>query len=612
MSLFWVGLLAPLGVSFAAGNPADGVLAKMRAASGGARWEAVRTLHLSTTATHGGEEEHRDHWEDVRTGRFLLRVSGPHSSRQTGFDGITPWIQGRSGIPYAFGDRDSLLGAADEAYQVARAWWFPERHAATVAWIGTRSKEGRRYDVLSVTPAGGRPFEAWVDRSTHLLALTREEQAEGVVVTGYSDYRVVQGLRLPFEIRTGDGDDPKFDLVERVQSVEVNPVTAEDLYALPPRPRSDITFPANTDSVEVPFRIALNNRILVPITVDGHSVEAWFDSGGSLLLQPATVADLAVETRGQHKLSGGGEGAGITSIGRLDTLAIGGAKVAGLSFHSFPFYPDDPREALVGLEVLQRFVVRLDFDRQVMTLTRPEAFHDSGKGVAVPFHFQENQPEVTGSIDGIAGHFAIDTGDTGSLLLIAPFARRYDLVKRYQGEIPYDGRSVGATHGVFARKRVHTVAFNGVAGRPVAHVEDPVTRISLQHAGFDANRYVSANIGLGILRRFNLTFDYSRQRILFEPNHAYGEKDSYNRTGFKLTRDGASWKIDVVYPSSPASRAGLQEGDTVEQINGKTAGALDKPALARVLKEPEGTRVTLVVRGSAGTRKVELTLQDVF
>ena len=105
-------------------------------------------------------------------------------------------------------------------------------------------------------------------------------------------------------------------------------------------------------------------------------------------------------------------------------------------------------------------------------------------------HFQDNQPEVHRSVDGIAGLFTIDTGDASSLLLIGPFARRYGLVTLYRADLPYDGKAITATNGVFARRRVGTVAFDGPDGRPVAEAHDPITRISLQHAGFDANREV--------------------------------------------------------------------------------------------------------------------------
>ncbi len=216
----------------------------------------------------------------------------------------------------------------------------------------------------------------------------------------------------------------------------------------------------------------------------------------------------------------------------------------GLAFRSFAFDPDEPDKALVGLEILQRFVVGFDFDRQVMTLTRPDAFTYRGHGTIIPFRFQDNHPEIKSSIDGIAGLFTIDTGDGGSLLPIAPFARRSGLVGRYHTDLPHGGVAIGATPGVWARKRAGTISFDGADGRPLAQVHDPVTRISLQHSGFDADREVSANIGLGILKQFNLTFDYTWQQIILEPNHLYGRKDVFNRAGLRLKRAGAAWSVN--------------------------------------------------------------------
>jgi len=46
-----------------------------------------------------------------------------------------------------------------------------------------------------------------IDRSTHLLFPTDEQQAEDRVVTTYSDYHTVDGLTLPFTVRIGNGVD---------------------------------------------------------------------------------------------------------------------------------------------------------------------------------------------------------------------------------------------------------------------------------------------------------------------------------------------------------------------------------------------------------------------
>ena len=132
-------------------------------------------------------------------------------------------------------------------------------------------------------------------------------------------------------------------------------------------------------------------------------------------------------------------------------MTLGGATVRDIGFHSRALNPDHADRALVGLEVLQRFTVCFHFDRSV---TRPGAFTYAGTGAIVPFHFQDNQPEVHGSVDGIAGLFTIDTGNAGSLLLIAPFARHYGLAARDRADLPYDGKAITATHGIVARRRV--------------------------------------------------------------------------------------------------------------------------------------------------------------
>jgi hypothetical protein len=618
INLFMRSILAAalaLGTTVAAADPADvaTLLAQFRQASGAAAWTSINTLHIVTAADKGGERVLREHWEDVATGRYTVSETSASGMTQVGFDGLTFWRHGHSGIGYTLGDVDSALVAADEAFRVSRAWWFRDRHAATIALIGQRSENGRDFDVLGVTPEGGRLFEAWIDRSSHLLFRIDEQQAEDREVTTYADYRPVSGLMIPFSVRSGDGKDPSFDDVETVQSVEVNPKIADPRYSVPALPPTDVQLPSGRDSVEVKFRLAANNRILIPFTLNGRlRVDAEFDSGGSLLLQPDIVQKLGVVSAGRQKQSGGGEGSTSSKAGRLDSLDVGDARVSAPFFDSFAFDPGEPDLALVGLELLQRFVVRFDFDQMVMTLIRPDAFRYDGRGAVVPFHFQDNQPEVKGSIDGIAGLFAIDTGDDSSLLLIAPFAQRYGLVERYSADVPYEGKAISATHGVWARKRVAVVSLDGADGRPVVEVHEPVTRISLQHEGFDANRNVSANIGIGILRQFNLTFDYPRQRLILEPNHFFGQRDVFNRTGLRLKRDPAGWTITNIYPGSPAAQAGLKAGDYILTINGRTASELSGDELDGVLKGPVGTTLSVKLRTAIGRRSATLELRDVF
>jgi hypothetical protein len=469
-----------------------------------------------------------------------------------------------------------------------------------------RTEGARSFDLVRFMPEGGRAFVLWIDHDTHLPDRAVEQAAEQVNVTRYADFRWVGGLRLPFSVRSGDGD-AKFDDVESVERIAINEDIADRCFSIPPLPD---TAAHRGDSFSVPFRLE-DNRILLPVAIDGHGpYDAEFDSGGSLIVPPAVVADLKLAQVGQGKETGGGEGFVTTTHGAVDSLSIGGAVVAHPSFHSFAWDDERPDRLLIGLETLQRFVVQFDFDRMTMTLTPPASFRYSGDGAIVPFHFQDNQPEIFGSVDGIATAMAVDTGDNGSLLLIAPFARKYGLVEKYHATIPYAGSSVGATGGLWAR--VGEVTLNGADGRPLLHVDKPVTRISTQQSGFDANRYVSANLGMGVLKQFNLTFDYARQRIILEPNHLRGQPDIFSRTGLRLEGDDTGWRVVQVFAGSAAERAGVLDGDRIVAIDGRSRSKLDRAALKAKFVQSVGTPVEFVIVRDGIESTKTLTLAEVL
>ena len=593
----------------AAAAPSD-VLEQVRAATGGAAWAGLHRLHISSSLHAGGRDGHADRWEDVEHGRYARESDLPPCRSRLGFDGLSIWTSGENGIAYALGDEDSKLGAIDTSYQVMRGWWFPERRPASREPAGTTREGARTFDLVRITPEAGRPFTMWVDRATQLIDRIVEPEGERQSVIRFADYRKVGALTLPFTIREGDGD-LEHDAIETVTGIEIDPAIPDERFALPPLPAM-----ASAAPVTVPFRVE-NDQILIDVMLDGHGpFEADFDTGASLIVSPAVVEELHLTARGATKQSGGGEGFVIGKVGRIGKLSIGaggaggGATVRDASFDTFAWNDAHPKRLLMGLETLQYYVVRLDFDTNQMTLTPPGAFRYSGDGAIVPFVFQDNQPLVTGTVDGIAATFAVDTGDDGSLLLMAPFARRHGLVDRYHATQPYGGSSVGKTEGVLTR--VGRVQLNGADGRAIASVERPLTRISTQTSGFDAHRYISGNLGFGVLHKFNVTFDYARQRIIFEPNRHHNEPDIYSRSGLVIDKDPATagWTIREVMANSPAAQAGIQPGELVLAIDGTSGPALDLPMLRRVLRGPVGTSLSLRVRGPAGERDVAVILRD--
>ena len=586
-----------------AAAPSD-ALEQARAATGGAAWAGLRRLHISSTLHAGGRDGHQDRWEDVEHGRYATESDLPPRHRSAGFDGIAVWTSGDNGVAYTLGDEDTRLAAIDTSYQVMRGWWFPDRHPASREPAGTTREGARTFDLVRITPEAGRPFTVWIDRATHVIDRIVEQQGERQSVVRFADYRKLGALTLPFTIRQGDGD-LEHDDIETVTAIEIDPAIPDERFALPPLPAA-----ARAAPVTIPFHID-NSQVLIDVLLDGHGpYEADFDSGGSLLVPPAVVEELHLTAGGAAKQTGGGEGFVIGQVGRIGALSVGGAVVRDAAFESFLWYDQRPRRLLMGLETLQHYVVKLDFDTNQMTLTPPGQFRYDGSGAIVPFVFQDNQPLVTGSVDGIAGTFAVDTGDNGSLLLMAPFAARHHLIERHHAKLTYGGSAVGATHGVMTR--VSTVQLHGADGRAVASVTQPITRISTQTTGFDAHRYISGNIGFGILHQFNVTFDYARQRIILEPNRHHGEPDLYDRAGLVLEYAANAWIVRAVVPDSPAAQAKLQPDDVLVSINGTPAAKLDRLEILRLTRGEVGSALALRVRGAAGERDVTLTLRELL
>ncbi len=68
-------------------------------------------------------------------------------------------------------------------------------------------------------------------------------------------------------------------------------------------------------------------------------------------------------------------------------------------------------------------------------------------------------------------------------------------------------------------------------------------------------------------------------------------------------------RIDRVFPDSPAQDAGLEAGETIVSVDGKSIAGKSSEFSTEKIKGPEGTEVTIGVRGSSGgqVRELEIT-----
>jgi len=119
-------------------------------------------------------------------------------------------------------------------------------------------------------------------------------------------------------------------------------------------------------------------------------------------------------------------------------------------------------------------------------------------------------------------------------------------------------------------------------------------------------------LGILLLRKFNLIFDYQNERIFIEPALQFGQPFLFNLTGLELIPD-RNWNLTVqkVYPGSPADQAGIKVNDLITEINSQPIQSY-KPGELHQLLMQQGQTVLLQIKSRKIVRKISIVLQDIL
>lgn len=588
---------------------AKAILEKAKQASGGAAWDALRSAHAKVKIATGGLTGTAESWEDLLKGRFADTYQLGPVSGGDGFDGTTVWSQDTSKQVRREEGGEARLAAVNDAYRRVMGYWFPERWMASIEYTGAKDEGGRSFHVLRITPAGGRPYDLWVDAATSLFDHTVEQASLETRTVYFSDYRPIQGVLVPFRSRSTNGEE-KYDQISEIETIEFNQPVAEARYAVPAPPPPDFTLAGGRTATTVPFEL-LNNHIYLLAKLNGRGpFRLLCDTGGANIVTPEAAARLGLTQQGALQGRGVGEKSEDVGLTTVDTLEVGGATVKDQVFAVFPLAALSQVEGvtidgLVGYEIFKRFVVRVDYEKNELTLTLPSAFSYKGVGVIVPFRFNNHIPQVDGEIDGVPGKFDIDTGSRASLDLLVPFVEKNNLKARYA---PKFEATTGYGVGGPARSLVTRASMLKLGSVEVSNI---VTELSTQTKGAFTDPYVAGNVGGGVLKRFNITFDYGKQQLVFERNANDAKPDVFDRSGMWLNVSGDAFEVMDVVPGGPASQAGLKVGDQLIAIDGQPSAKASLAATrVRFKTDAPGTHVRLQVRSGGATREAILTLRD--
>ena len=158
----------------------------------------------------------------------------------------------------------------------------------------------------------------------------------------------------------------------------------------------------------------------------------------------------------------------------------------------------------------------------------------------------------------------------------------------------------GYQHALLARANVlklGTVTF-----------DKPIVALSTEGASA-ANADIAGSVGHGILRQFNITFDYGNGFLYFERNTNYGQPDVFDRSGMWIERGASGFEVVELIKDGPAAKAGLAPGNVIVAIDGKPWSALGLNVVRQYFKAAPGTKVK--VKLGNGQERI-ITLRDLI
>lgn len=549
---------------------------------------------------------------DVRDGRFVDDAKIGPASEMQGFDGKQAWQKDTSGSITVQSGGDMRQLAVNEAYRRANLWWRSDRGDAAVMSDGEKTEAGNAYDVLTVTPKDGKNFDAWFDAKTHLLARIVEVQNVDTMTTAYSGYHAVDGVELPAKTVQSNGN-PKYDQSIVATTVAFVPEQGAETFAIPKVVMTDAIIAGGAKDTTFPFHL-YNNHIYADVRVNGKGPYQFiFDTGGVNLVTPPLAKELGLKSEGDMQGNGGGAGHMDVSLTKVSSLQLGDATVKDQVFAVLPLntmanIDGVPMPGMVGFETFRRFVTRIDYGTDKITLIRPDAFDPKGAGVPIPINFDGNTIEAHATYDGVPGTFTIDTGARSALMLNTPFVAAHAQFAKYN-----NAPEAVTGWGIGGPSKSHVIRGNALilGDRTIA---GPVVLLSTDTKGDNSSNTISGNIGGGILKRFIVTLDYEHNTMYLKPvTTAVSDLDSFDRSGLWINNSSTGYAVVDVTKGGPSDAAGLKVGDEIVSVDGKPATSIPLYEMRQRLRnEPVGTAVKLTVKRGVETKDVTVTLRNLI
>lgn len=381
--------------------------------------------------------------------------------------------------------------------------------------------------------------------------------------------------------------------------------------------------PHKVKKIEIPFEMH-NNLIIIPVTINRFlTLKFILDTGveNAILTEKLYADILDVNFIREITIDGPGLVDSVEAyIANQVTFGLPGG-IIGQNMNMLVLKEDylklsenlgDDVHGIIGYDIFSRFVVDIDYDDNVLTLTDPTKFKPKKGKVAVPISIKGTKPFVNAQIKQgdkkTALDIMIDTGASHAALIDYNFLDDLSMPEEtiktrlgigIAGEIPgYVGRMDSVEIDCFDfSKMLVSAPFEGAYNKVIKRG----ARIG--------------TFGGELLKRFDVTFDYTNQKMYLKKSRNYKQPFEYDMSGLSLNATGD--KLDTlivthVKENGPAYRANIKKGDIIQSINGKNLRSHSLSEIYNMLQQRDGKKIFCKINRDGEKLKVQFRLKRVI
>lgn len=405
-----------------------------------------------------------------------------------------------------------------------------------------------------------------------LMLASTTRQPDIAISSSYRDYRRIDGFLIAFH--QSDDISPRQKHREtQLTSLVLNPDLDDAIFEVPQAQPPAIKFPSGQQQVTIPIML-VEGAIYIRVTIDNSCGWWLLDSGASNSVIDAGYArSLNLSPSGWIKGFGYGDNFDLSLV-QLPGLSVGSKTeelhMAAHVVMSYAGLSDASYEpclcGILGYDFISRFVVRIDYGHQYLTLHHPDWLPDSAPHEWVDAPLKYHMFTVPVCVDDTyCGRWSLDLGAERSSIN-APYIQRHHALQDQRARGVEHVNKGLVSHSIDKLARFTSLEVGGwKLDRPVISLSAPVT------VGSATMGELVGNLGASQLQNFILWLDYPQQRVAFEAGVLFGNSEQLDKSGMLV---GMSYTqqpmISFVAADSPAQRCGFVAGDLIIAIDGQS------------------------------------------